>query len=172
MRVPEVQVGRVRSVPEVAQAVLGQVAGLLRLVVPVGVSEQLEAQVRHQRAVVDRGRVRPPGPDQFLGCLRVAEFPGGSRHQIGQAAEQEVQVGLVARPQSPVQHAEDPGPDPPHLQENRQRLGGHQLCGQPHYVGAELLHCHRADVTPFGALGVFAAFVCRHQDLLLDAESA
>ncbi len=97
-RVFDVQVRGVRPVLQAAQAVFGQVAGLARPVLPEDDAGELQAQVRQEGPVVDRGRVGPARPDQFLSGLRVAKAGGGDSHEIAEATEEKVQIGLVCGP--------------------------------------------------------------------------
>jgi hypothetical protein len=97
-RVLDVQVRCVRPVLQVAQAFFGQVAGLTRPVLPEDDAGELQAQVRQEGPVVDRGHVGPARPDQFLSGLRVAKARSGDGHQIAEAAEEKVQIGLVCGP--------------------------------------------------------------------------
>src|SRR5262245_49835626 len=69
--VPQVKLSGLRPVRKVLQAASGEVSALARPL-PITDASQFESKLRHQRMVVDRGRVRPSGADQLFGGLPIA----------------------------------------------------------------------------------------------------
>src|ERR1039457_6761678 len=106
------KVGTRRPFGHVLESICGQVTAISEPAPPVHDVRELRTHMAKQRPVVDRSRVRPAGPDQLLGGVRIAEADGGAAHEVIQAAEQEVQIGLLARPQPTVQQPVDPVVDP------------------------------------------------------------
>jgi hypothetical protein len=84
--VPDVQEGGVWAVGEVPQPIRREVSSLARPALPDDAG-QLQAQVRHERPVVDGSGVGPSGAAQFLGRLRESPVVCGNGHEVAQAAE-------------------------------------------------------------------------------------
>ena len=168
----EVKLRGVRAGVQVTQAASGKVAGLPGTVMPVRDSGEISPELGHERLVVDRDRVRPPGADQLLGRVRVTEVIGGRRHQAVQAAQQQVQVRLVAWPQPPVKRRVHPVPDPSHVLEQPEGLAGHVVTRQPDHVAAQLLQGGVPDVALLGLLGALAPVVRGHLHLSSDQGTA
>jgi hypothetical protein len=97
-------------------------------------------------------QIGPPSPS-------VAQAVSGAGHQVIQAAEQEIQIGLVPWPELAVQRGIDLIAGAAHLEEQSQRLAGHVLGGQPDDLRAQVLQGGFARVAAFGGLGVVVAFV-------------
>jgi hypothetical protein len=169
--VVEVQVGGLRSQGQELQPGDGQLVALGDPAAQVGDGGELLAQLRLERPVVDRGGRGVPRADQFLGGVGVAEPVRGDAHQAVQAAEQEMQVGLLARPQPPVQQPVDPVADPAQVQEYRKRRAGIAQPGQAYHVRAELLERGLAYAVLLVVLGVVASLVRCHQHLSLDSQT-
>src|SRR5260370_16723409 len=72
--------------------------------------------------MIDRGRVGTTGPDQLSGRFGVPKCLDGNGHKTVEAAKQEVQLRLVARPQLAVECGVHPVPHPAHLKKERHRL--------------------------------------------------
>ena len=121
-RVVDVQAGSPLADGEVLEPAESQIPALFEPAAIVRVDRKLTTQVGHQRPVVDRVGVGKAGPVQLLGRVRVTELVGRDGHEPVEAAEQEVQVGLLAGPQPPVQQPVDPVADPACVQEHGKRL--------------------------------------------------
>jgi hypothetical protein len=94
--------------------------------------------------------------------------PGGNAH-ASLAARLENEEALVQeRRHDDLVHGVAPLA---HLLEHRKRLRGHELRGKPGDISTELLQGRFANVAPFRAFGVLAAFVRRHKDLSPDLEA-
>jgi hypothetical protein len=116
-RVEQMQASGTVPIRKVIQPALGKDLRLARPVLPTCDVCRLCAQPAHHRSVVDRGRVRPPGANQFIGCVLETEIIGCISHQTVEAAKQEEQLGLVARPDLAVEDGEDPVSYPAHFTE-------------------------------------------------------
>ena len=114
-----VQVSCPRTIGEVAESAASQIPALLELAAEVRDIGKLTTQPGYQRTVVDRDSISTAGPVEFLCCVLVAEIVGGNTHEAVEAAKKEVQAGLLAGPEPPVEQPVDPVPDPAHVQEGR-----------------------------------------------------
>jgi hypothetical protein len=129
-------------------------------------------QLSEERPVVDRGRVHRTGSDQFLCRVWVSQPVSGDSHEPVEAAEQEVQVGLLARPQPPVQQPVDPSANPAHVQEHGKRLTDVGLVRKPYQVSTELVESDVSDSMVFRLLGVITTLMGHHENLSLNREPA